>query len=600
MNRCVTSVSLLALGLSACSGGDSTTEIPIVPDADGTPVAMNPDGTPAATPGEDPAATPPGTTPPGAAPPAGPGATPPGTTPLVPGEPVSGTQTKLRLLNASEYGKSLQVLFGGNVDVPELPTDTTVAGFLSVGSALASVNSGSVETYEAAAQAVAEQVFADEARWQAHVGCEPSAGLTGACIGEYIARFGRLAFRRALTPEEVAQWTGLASQMATTSGNDLEALTRVTASILQSPSYIYRVEQAVGDGVATRFLYEPYSVATRLAFLLTGATPTDALLSAAEQGQLGTPEGVRAIATELAADPANEDHLVAYFIEYAGLQRIDVIEKSANFEFPSSLRADMTTETTLWLKDLLAPGADIMGVFDSPDTYLNSALAEHYGVSIDGDGFVPYQFGPESGRAGLFGKGSFLATHSGANSSTPTRRGVFVLDGLLCIPAPEVPAGLDTNLEEEEGDGAPQTTRQRFEAHQANPQCAGCHSLMDNYGFALEHFDPVGRYRETENDLPIDAATEIHGQAVDGGADMAAVLRALPAARQCLVQKFYRYANAEAQHATDRDLVVALADAYGNSLFNWKQFIGDFVASDAFLSAPVDTRSALDEIGDEH
>jgi hypothetical protein len=506
--------------------------------------------------------------------------------------PASGTQVQLRLLTRSEYHRTVSALFGGTFAQQDLPEDYSVAGFDSVGAALTSLKSKSLEQYESAAQAIAAEVFSDNARRLAHVGCEPMASLTDACTSDYLTRFGRLAFRRALSPAEVTKWTGLAAKLAALSSDPVESLSQTTATMLQAPDFLYRVETAVGDGMSPRYKFDAYSVATRLAFLLTGQGPNDALLTAAEQGALNTPAGVLAAANTLLAPGVADDHLGEYFIEFAGLTRLAVVGKSPEFaSFDAALRADLLEETRLWIQDVvLGPGADAMSFLDSPRGYINPSLAQHYGVPAAGAGFQPYEFAPETGRAGIFGKGSFLAMHSGANTSHPTRRGVFILKNILCTPVPPVPTNVDTSFKQKDDPNTPRTTRQKFEAHQADKLCASCHSFMDPYGFALEHFDPIGRYRTEERNLPVSAQTTISGTPVNGAVEMAAVLRKAPESRHCFATKFYRYANAAAEAHEDDDSLMQVADAYENRPFLWREFLGSFVSSDLFLSTQTDSR----------
>ncbi|MDX2053975.1 MAG: DUF1588 domain-containing protein [Polyangiaceae bacterium] len=502
----------------------------------------------------------------------------------------SGNQLRLRLLTRSEYLDTVSQLFG-SVSVPKLPDDTSVAGFRSIGSAKVSLSTNAIEAYAAAARSVVSEVFRTDTRWRAHVGCEPTPDLTDACTAAYIARFGRLAYRRALTPEESMKWIALAVKLAAISGAPAPALSELTASMLQSPNFLYRVERAVGDGTSPRYKFQAYSVATRLAFILTGAGPSDALLTAAEQGALDTPISVRQAAEALLADPRADKHLAEFFLELAGVEGVELVGKSAEYvTFNAELRSSLLTETQLFVQDaVLGPGADALSFFDSSRTYINESVAALYGVVPSGAGFQPYDLPPESGRTGILGKASFLAAHAGASGSSPTKRGVFILQGLMCQPPPSPPPGVDTSLAEEPS-GTPRTTRMKFEDHQAKPACAGCHAITDSYGFALEHFDAIGRYRITDNGLPVNSATVINGTPVNGLLELAALLRTDPETQSCLARRFYRYATATAMNIADENVVNGLAGSFAGQPLDWRKFIVNFAGSEAFLSTVADTR----------
>ncbi len=514
-----------------------------------------------------------------------------GSGPVPPIGPVSGTQIRLRLLTEAEYAGTVQNLLGGGntLTLPALPPDVVLSDFRSIGATEVNLSETSIEAYAAAARAITAEVFGTEVRWRALVGCEPAPALDGACTADYIARFGRLAFRRALTDVEKTKWGELAKKLATISGNPVTALAELTATILQSPHFLYRVETGVGDGLSDRYKFSADSVASRVSFLLTGASPSDALLTAAEQGALNTPEGVRQAATALLSSEGSSEHLARFFVEYLGLGGIETLQKSSEFvSFNADVRKALRTETDLFFKEVvLAPGADALAMFDSPRGYINATLTENYGVPATGDAFQAFDFPPESGRAGIASKGGFIAAHSGTDLSSPTRRGVFILKNLLCQVLPDPPAGVVTTLPPAEG---PITTRQRLEKHQEmGGACAGCHAAIDPYGFALEHFDAIGRYRATENGLPIDASTTIAGTPVNGAIELGALLRNNPLGRGCLTSRFARHANATGD--VDQLLLDSLTNAFEGRAFVWRDFLASFTASEAFLSAPKDSRT---------
>ena len=162
-----------------------------------------------------------------------------------------------------------------------------------------SVTDMAATAYETASLAATAEVFGNATRWQTLVGCTPKADLSDACVTTYIKNFGRAAFRRDLTDEEVQQWLGVAKNAAMLAGTAAYGLQTATSGLLQSPNFLYRVETNAVDSSNGRLKYDGLSMANRLSYLLTGGPPSAALLDAAASGQLDTADGVRTAAAPL-------------------------------------------------------------------------------------------------------------------------------------------------------------------------------------------------------------------------------------------------------------------------------------------------------------
>jgi hypothetical protein len=518
--------------------------------------------------------------------------------PILEAEPV----TQAKLLTRAEYRNTVAALLQADASELVLPEDTLIAGFATVGSKVITVNEVAAEDYEKASQALTAAVFSDDQRWQALVGCEPQADLSDACVDTYVRDFGRRAFRRALTEEEVETWVGLA-RTAATSGDEPNAalgLAAATAGMLQSPNFLYRVESATPDLTLGRIKFDGQSMATRLAYLLTGSGPDDALLDSAAEGALDTEEGVRQAATDLASRPGAIQHMVEFFAELTQVDMAKNVERNEE-QFPDldeELRASMVQETRQWLEQVvLAPGADFREFFTSPTTFVDQRLAEFYGLSnAQDDGFSEVQLGAQTGRAGILGKAGFLMAHSSADSSNPTRRGNYIVKNFTCIDIPLPKDIMITFPEQEEGEG-PKTTRQLFETHAIDATCVTCHSIMDPFGFALEHFDPVGQYRETENGLPIDAEATFQGVTFDGALEAGQALFDNEKTTGCFVKNFYRYANGTEDGLTDSELITNIANDLAQNGYVWRDMLVEFATSDAFtsLAASVGIPKAAEE-----
>jgi hypothetical protein len=491
----------------------------------------------------------------------------------------------LRLLTQPEYLTSVQSLLGTLTTKLTPPVDVSVAGFVSVGAGQMNVTDMAATAYEAASLAATAEVFGDAARWQKLVGCQPKADLSDACVTTYIKTFGRTAFRRDLTNDEVTLWLGVAKNAATLAGTAAQGLATATSGLLQSPNFLYRVETNKVDSSNGRLKYDGLSMASRLSYLLTGGPPSAAMLTAAASGQLDTADGVRTAAAPLLASAGVADRMAAFFSEYAQAQQVLLVSKSTTL-FPSfneALKSSMLQGAQLFLKNVvLAPNADVRSFYDSDQTFVDANLAPIYGVQAPASGFGQVKLPSSSGRAGILGQAAVIAGQSQSDGTSPTRRGTFILESFLCTAPPQPPPGINTNIPAD----PTLTTRQRLEAHRKAASCAGCHTLFDPLGMALEHFDPIGRYRATDNGLAIDATGSIGATAFDGEAQLGGVLRQDPKVVTCLLRNLYRNANGRAEDEQDADQIDSLVKSLGARSYVWSSFLADFVASDAFRSAP--------------
>jgi len=492
---------------------------------------------------------------------------------------------KLRILTRTEYQNAVSDLLGPISAPLTLPDDTRTGGFASIGGAEVSLNSSSVELYETASRAAAAEVFMDSARWQKLVGCQPKTDLSDACVTTFIQTFGKRAFRRALGDDEVQQWLKVGKDVAQMAASAGPGLQYVTSGLLQSPYFLYRVEVNKLDASNGRLKYDGPSMATRLAFQLTGHPPSDALLAAAAAGQLDTADGVKTAAATLLSDPKALDRMSEFFSELSGADLETGVEKSTMLfpAFNATLRSSMLQATQLFIKNIvLAPGADVRSLFDSNQTFVDANLAPIYSVAAPASGFAQITLAADSGRAGILGQAGVVAGHSQPDKNSPTRRGVFITGTILCQAAPSPPAGVNTVIP----DNPSLTSRQRLEAHRSNPSCAACHALFDPAGLALEHLDAIGKYRAMEGTLAIDSTGTIDGVAFDGEAQLGVTLHQNARAMSCMLTNFYRNENGVADASADAMQIDALGQTLAAKNYVWRDLVAEFVASDAFRSAP--------------
>jgi len=225
----------------------------------------------------------------------------------------------------------------------------------------------------------------------------------------------------------------------------------------------------------------------------------------------------------------------------------------------------------------------VTDLLDADYTFVDERLARHYGLpNIRGSRFRRVELPPSSPRRGLLGQGSLLTLTSAPNRTSPVKRGQWVLNNLLGSPAPQPPANVETNLEETAPAGAATTMRERLVQHQANPSCAMCHSLIDPLGFALENFDSIGGWRDTEAGRPVNA----HGTFIDGSElDGVAGLRRLLFERreqfvQALTEKLLTYALGRTLETYDMPVVRSIVRTAAKDDYRFSALVQGIVASE--------------------
>ena len=169
-------------------------------------------------------------------------------------------------------------------------------------------------------------------------------------------------------------------------------------------------------------------------------------------------------------------------------------------------------ETELFFDSILREGRSAIDLLTANHTFVNERLAKHYGIpNVRGSRFRRVELGEEFDvRRGLLGKGSILTVSSVPARTSPPIRGNWILLNLLGTPAPDPPPvvpdlePVDTSAA---GDRRQPSIREQLEAHTGDPVCAACHKIMDPFGFAMEHFDAIGRWRDEDAGQPIDAVS---------------------------------------------------------------------------------------------
>jgi hypothetical protein len=335
----------------------------------------------------------------------------------------------------------------------------------------------------------------------------------------------------------------------------------VTSAFLQSPGFLYREELGAPDSAdPSRRVLTDYELASRLSFFLLNTTPDEELLDAAEAGMLSAAAGLETQAQRLLDSPRAAQATEELFVDYLQLDALTELVKLPEV-FPQAtetLGAAMRQETILSLRTLLFERAgDFREAFTTTKTFVNAELAELYDLPRQTSGTEPVEVDlPASGpRAGVITHAGFLATHAHPGRSSPTRRGKFIRESLLCEAIPAPPPNVNTTLPET---GDARTLREKLTRHREDPACSGCHAMMDPIGLALENFDGIGAYRETENGVAIDASGELDGATFDDARGLGTALAAHPDLTSCFARTLLRYARGALETQSEAAFIATL------------------------------------------
>ena len=492
---------------------------------------------------------------------------------------------RLHKLTATAFANSLRDLLGSDVPLSPVEQDLDRDGFYAVGNSTVAISPAGVAQYEEALGAATAHVFGDATRATGVLGCLPTSTADLECARSGLSKLGRRAFRRPLSEQELTRFLGVFTAIGDEASSVLEGLRYAASAILQSPSFLYRVELGVASPVdGGRSKFTSYEMASRLSAVIWNSAPDEALLDSAARDELGAVAGVRAQAERMLAAPQSRAALATFFDDYYDLEHLRHGAKDALL-FPTwsaSLRDAMEQELQQRLSDMVfTQRGDFLSLYDSRQTFVNDELARHYGLpELGSDAWRPVEFPADSQRVGLLGSGALLAGYSLPQRTSPTERGKFVVETLLCKVVPPPPPSVVINLDETSDPNAP--ARVRLASHRENPACAACHALMDPVGLALENFDSIGVYRTMDKGQLIDASGELDGVTFNNAAELAGVLRNHPDAAACLARKLYTNALGRDLVSVDDLAIAELAAAFTGGGHRVEQFLIELVASEAF------------------
>ena len=407
--------------------------------------------------------------------------------------------------------------------------------------------------------------------------CYPTttdAAEAEACARTIFESLARLAYRRPVTASSVDRLMSFYRQGYEETGFEGGVQLGLTA-LLSSPHFLLRTEMdPPGAAPGTVYRLSDVDLASRLSFFLWSSLPDDELLDVASREQLSDPAELERQVRRMLSDPRAEALATNFAAQWLYLRNLATAHPDntlfANFD--EALRQAFHTETVLFFDSIRRENRSVLELVDTDYTFVNERLALHYGIpDVSGDGFRRVSLPPDSPRRGLLGKGSILTVTSRPHRTSPVLRGKWILENVFGTPPPEPPPNVPALREErQQGDGRVLTVREALAQHRANPACAGCHSMIDPPGFALESFDPVGRWRSLdENFEPLDTSgSMVDGTEFEGFTDFKdAIVRRPERFVNTLAEKLLIYALGRGLTASDNPAVRgvvrrAMADDY--------------------------------------
>ena len=376
-----------------------------------------------------------------------------------------------------------------------------------------------------------------------------------------LREFATRAFRRPIEKRKIDQLVSIARELYTQPGRTFEeGIGRAMMAVLGSPRFLFRVEQPGPAAAGERFVpIDEFALAARLSYFLWSTMPDDELFKLAERGELR--RELRPQLARMLKDPKSQafvrnftgQWLQARDVEFVPINARIVLgpnaprNKDGRVEFDSAFRKLMRSETEMYFEHLIREDRSVLDLVDSDYAFLNERLAQHYGVpDVSGDQLRLVKLPPDSPRGGVLTQGTVLAVTSNPTRTSPVKRGLFILENILGTPPPPAPPNVpDLEESKKEFAGREPKLSEMLEVHRRNKLCSSCHQRMDPLGLAMENFNALGSWRDTDAQQPIEPAGElVTGEKFSDVRELKRVLRRDRRTDifRCLTEKMLTYA----------------------------------------------------------
>ncbi len=483
---------------------------------------------------------------------------------------------RLWRLSASQYERTVEGALGVEVALPRIRVDGRAEDFTNYANA-----SGVDEVFFANLEEDLFELISDNRdAIAAPLPCTVDS-LDAVCLEAFLGPFVRRAHRTDAT--DLAPYLALYEDLSPAQGRP-DAFASVLVAVLLSPKALFRTELGADDAGPGAAL-TPFELAENLSYAVWNGPPDEALFAAAEDGSLTDPEVFTAHLDRMLDSPQGNEGMVEFLSQWLGLTGLGGMGKdpTAFPEFDDELRAAMIQETRDLFEFVLdEPGADLKTLLTTQKSFAGAPLAALYGVEPLADGSVEL---PPDQRRGVFTTAGVVVAMSDASSTAVIYRGKALLNRMLCRDLPPRPAGVEPTPPP----GIPEdaTTREKLESIEEQVPCNTCHIDMHPFSFAMEQYDAVGRFRETQNGHTIDASGQLFipssGEFVQF-ADVRELIDQLaeePDVYDCLVKQGVRYTTGDREQDLDEEELMRITDQFRDSR-NIRELFRELVLTVAF------------------
>ncbi len=397
--------------------------------------------------------------------------------------------------------------------------------------------------------------------------------------------FASRAFRRPVDDGTVDRLVALARQVDTQPGYGFEdGIAEAITAILVSPRFLMRAEvQPEPDNPGKVVLIDEYALASRLSYFLWSSIPDDELIRLAGEGKLRG--SLRAQVDRMLKDEKSKrfvSNFVGQWLQARDVESLSFDERrlleekdleKARKIFNGRLRQSMRLESEEFFGYVLRGNRPAAELLTANYTFLNEPLAQWYGVGgVKGNQMRKVDLPKDSRRGGLLSQGTFQLVTSNPTRTSPVKRGLFVLENFLATPAPPAIPDVPPLEESAKGNNKNLTLREVLKIHAEQKICASCHARMDPIGLALENFNAIGIWRDTEKGQPIDASGQLMtGEKFNNAKELSVILATSRKSdfHRAITEKLMTYAvgrGIEYFDAPTIDGIVANADKNGGTL----------------------------------
>jgi hypothetical protein len=403
------------------------------------------------------------------------------------------------------------------------------------------------------------------------------------CARTVLSQFANLAYRRPVTNTEITALVELVKMAVAESDHPEVGLANAMQAVLISPHFIFRVELDEDPTSLDPHDLSDYELASRLSYFIWSSMPDETLLDLAAEGNLND-KGVLATQVDRMLSDSRSQALVDNFAgQWLYTRAMKSVEPEPNTfpDFDDELAVGLQRETAYFFKSFLDDNTPIEKLLTADFTYLNERVATHYGIEgVTGSEMRRVDLAPDDKRGGLLTQGSLLTVTSYPARTSPVQRGKWVLQQMLCDEPAPPPPGVEGLVEELSPTAS---LRERLEQHRAAPVCAACHEIMDPIGFALEHFNAVGQWREDDDGYEIDDSGLFpDGTTFTGAFEMADVIKDDPKLRECVAEHMYTYAMGRGIETYDAYHLEEITESYSSAGGGLRELIREIVQSESF------------------